>query len=600
MRLSFSWYKTALIIAGICVIASAALFISHLSTSQKAQKDSPIANVGDIYGEVFRLRKESESWQKLRQGHHIFQGDSLRSEKDSHAEIAFSNTADRVDLGPQSQIVLFVRNKEKRILIKAGEVFVRAAGERGSQAFNIEMLNSTLKGNSGDFFFRSQTQSSFTVDVFRGRLMHIKPEPSLLIEKDSTGRFDEKGLRQVIKNRFKSYAPHPHQYVFHSTQNSPTTRFAWTPIAKNYSVQLYLGPTPTKMRRAGSPVLSQKEELSFRVPVGTQYWRLVASSNGQGILKTAVKKIYSRIEKSTVGIQPLNGERVYTSKDNRNLLFHWQNPSRLEKLLLEISRTVDFTDIIISEPVVESGYFVMPLENDGQYFWRVNGFRRESSEVVLGSVNSFFLYQHDDPDVPPRIYPPHDGLVSSVEVASGKAYLAWETRGDTRYTVTLEGPFNNKDFSKRTWTVKGNMTPLTNLAAGRYRWSYVADSPEIKTPDLSYQFSVFPAKKLKLRLPKTIGSQIPELKGKRRVLSWSKGPRKTKKYKTYLIPYSFKDSSQRKLQKTTKNTVILVTKNNDVNLAQLSSGYYDVFVEALDTVNGILARSRTLSIKITD
>jgi hypothetical protein len=362
---------------------------------------------------------------------------------------------------------------------------------------------------------------------------------------------------------FTVLTPFPNDRLFVTDRKDSRVRFAWSGLPKKSDVALEVSEDgknfksvwneSSELADAGEEKVVRKEgEGFFEFTPGVWYWRLTTKNKNGKRIRTPNYKLFVYKEDPPQLISPRSGHTfVYQSEDDR-VRFHWKNPSRLESLILEVSRSSGFENNIVAVPVSNNDHYYLPAKTlEGDVFWRMSGFPHDSSEVLASPAESFKVVSAAG-QIPPVSSAPSSGTEFwEPETQEGEHEFTWEPLGGiANYRVVL---FKTGGEQQILESKESGRVLIPELKEGEYNWIL-----EAKVADNWTQVS----EKKSFLVKKSVGFK---LKWSDEGLSWKGGKIKNA---TYLLKVSSVSAVSESIQ--------IKTKKNSLGLEELPDEPYGI------------------------
>jgi hypothetical protein len=448
-----------------------------------------------------------------------------------------SESSERLELGPDTQVFIDKWEMDKQLYFDRGELFLSASGERGT--YRVDTADFELVTSNADYSLRTEKNGT-RVEVSGGELSVVRRRDGaqIKLEKDDWMYLVKRASLVKRQNPFQMITPMPNDHMHLVTGESKVpTRFAWTGVPANYAVELFVGMNDQDLKRTDFEERTKAAEGIYSFDEGVRFWKLVfkepqkRGKRGREIATPVYRILVLR--ESPVQIK---SPRTKVSPNHimafGGVKFSWSNPSRLEKLMLEVAFDKNFDRTVLRQQVEDVGEQVLQLSGEGIYFWRVNGFRRGSSEFISSEAASFEITTKEQP---PEIISPSPSDVFTVRsLKEQRAALIWKTDsvGPVRVQIFAKG---NKQTTEDKPVIEATLNSgepwaLPELQAGRYLLSLGSTLGSAGAKGSTVDFEVVQAESLRWNLPQDqVPVSVDEVK-------WDKGPKNTVSYKLKLWP----------------------------------------------------------------
>ncbi len=546
----------------------------------------------DKFGSIYYLKgrggstlRGSRNFLKIYESNPIYYGDQVLTGPDSHMMILAHHSNDRFELGERTSIRISKTKEDIRFFYYMGEFYISSHGEKKDIRYEVNLGESYLEIWNADVLIRGKVGGKLQVEVYRGQVQLKLFEKELSVETDEVIKYS-KGQWNLEQKDIHIITPKAYDRVYYKYNRSRPTRFSWSGIKDAEEVQLYIGRKSESLKLFPiSHIDINNSEFAAYIPNGNYYWQLK--------LVTQYREFYSWIYKIFVSeelpvqlIEPRNNKIVNFYKGTDKIRFRWENPSRLDRLVLEISQTKDFKNIILNELVEREGIVFYEFPWRGTFYWRVNGYRFDTSEIVLGQPEKFRVQDISFSIL--SVLPNHEDVLSFDEIRKGKISLRWNDKlAFKRYAVLLKGP---DGYNKRFYTHFSALF-LPALKTGEYSWQVV--SYDINdNANISKKFK-FRVKDLEKIIWKGFDENLKENKilispqKVKKIIQWYRGPKETD---FYIFEFLESDKIEEVKKIKTKNPYVVFSE--DIN------GFYKIRVKAYSLSGDLIAFSEETKVQL--
>ena len=484
----------------------------------------------------------------------------------------------RLDVSENSHVTIHIaKNTKKQFICEIelieGDMYISFFGQekhlchlmwKGQKVAYLKNADITL----------SKNQSQLNIHTHRGLVTFSNLEREL-----SHGMWARVGPEgaQLFEDDFFVLTPLANDKVYQSEKSR--VRFKWAHTPKNSQLQLFVGSKKNNLKPVWkAPPSADKDQGYFRFPLGTYYWQLVASQS-QKQYKSQIYKIFIRPQIHPVLVFPsLGSTRFINSNQKEAYRFAWLNQSRLEHLFIEIAQDMNFSTVILKKPVGEFGFIeLLNAFPGGQYFWRVNGFRHNSSEVLKSHVRHFFVTDKNTQFKKIKSWPRDRERVHWWDLYWKESKFIWDAFygfQNVRMSITdLNSQFVQHfpvDTSKNRMDI-----PLLNV--GFYEWKLQGESQAGK----NLWVDITEPKKITV----IASPSIDWHESINRQLFWSNGPDNTDHYMIRIRQYQVVAGSQ------SSRIVIRKVRHNRWIIPSVFTDFISIKVMAIDRNNQIIALS---------
>lgn len=567
--LSYAWYK----------------FDLSRSKVLDTENKKTVAHLSESKNEVQKKQANRVIWQSVDIDEALHAGEAVRTSADSEAKIIFNSGA-QVQMDPDSVVVIEEVGDKINLDFVKGNLFFKGGGKKDQLGLRSGSTNIDLK-NGEVALNKSQDGKALDVQVLRGTAELSQGDKKVLLDTEKGGTVDEKGL-SIAQQFLKAKAPLAFSKMYIQTAKKEPVVFEWEKLPENFDVYLEIGDRREKLSRMYPKVSGKLGMMAMQLKLGNYFWRLVAVDNKDAtkIYYTPVNKISVLAEVAPKLIQPADDSVATLSAQTQTLSLRWSNPSKLEKLHVEISKDAQFSKNVYSEQLADTGVHEAAVTEDGVYYWRVAGFRAGTSREVVSNSGKFILKTKLEL-LPPQLKEPKDGSRVQIEnIQNGLVFLKWDpVLGYNQYQIKV-ALGDKLVFEQKVNDVQ--QVRFTMAKPGSYKWAISTLNAEGNASQLSQQ-----------RL--LIVEELPQLiwadsKQQDQYFYLTEKPqmrvalKPLDKARSYKITYKLDEAKP--IEKT------LMSSTPDKIFDIPSDGLYKVFVEALNEKSQVIARSFTKDIVI--
>lgn len=503
------------------------------STSQESKDPTRLLRVAFLRGEVSLHRPSTGSFELINEGDVVGFEARVRTFDNTFVVLKRPESSERLELGANTEVFVDRWDQARQVYFARGELFLSASGERGQ--YRIETPDFEITTENADFLM-TQEGPNASLEVSGGvlQLVRRRDGAKLTLEKGEWANLPKRSALVKREFPFQVVTPLQNEHLFLSDgAREVPVRFAWRGVPDEFKTELQVGSAPDQLKTVDFAVTGRPGEATLSLPEGIHFWRMVHSEpslkRGRKVqrgrlLETPIHRILV-LREAPVQLKAPRGKispaqvRVFSGVN-----FSWSNPSRLERLILEVASDELFANIISRQPVVDVGEHVLKLPRPGVYFWRVSGFRRGSSEFIVSAPQSFEWMEQD---LPPQILNPRENeLITIRALEDRRAPLIWKSDLMTLKTVKIFDRSNLDKPRLETVLAQEQPWPIPGLPKGKYRLVLQSEGGLSSSVD----FEVVSAPVLPW---KSDADQGPL---QARQLEWQEGPRGTEMYRLRLWP----------------------------------------------------------------
>lgn len=371
------------------VLSCASFGLTHLMyvmtapKSEEVKDREPIAFVRSVRDEVQRRPVTRVIWQLIEPGDPVYPGEAVKTSSLGEVSLEFADSKRRLDLEPDTLIVLTKSKDEISMELLDGNAMV-AQGKGGD--------SETGEDESGPKL--TMQSKNGKVDLSRATASLSKDKVNVLAGEATV---DQDGQKLELQNdgdlsKLRVTSPSIEETVYVSASHPKPVKFAWTGAPVGAKTILHIGGFRKTMKPIGQA--TTLSELNHELKPGRYYWKLVVDgASGTHIGESAVYKLEVRGTAAPSVISPANKEVLTHRKETTPVTFTFSNPADTVDVALEISKdptfkTVQSTDKV--EPTQSQFQKVLP---PGKYYWRVTAHyegMKPSSSSPLQSFDVLF------------------------------------------------------------------------------------------------------------------------------------------------------------------------------------------------------------------
>lgn len=525
----------------------------------------PIAQLTSVVRDVKRKPTQRLIWESISEGSQLFAGETIRTTGDSEARVEFLKSKTRIDLDPDSEIVIQEVDGKIELSFLKGNMFVASAGNAADGGITLKSGDKNIALGGSELSLSQDGKGQLGVTVLKG----------------------DSSLGSAAQ--IKILSPQPNDSVYIGAKEK--TPISFEPIPEGYRVSLEVGRRREELRSLEASISPGKVDAAFKV--GRLYWRLVAKSVevGRPDLVSPIFRINVLSKTPVVQLSPERDQVIALDELAGGALpLAWSNPARLDRLQVEVFRGRDYANPLFSEAVEEgSDQFLAKISEPGDYSWRISGHVPGRDELVAGTVRTFRAVAHKDLAAPILASPRADEMVPYAAFTEKGLDLKWQSvAGATQYKVSVRNKKSGAPFERQAASPVFN---LRDLKPGEYEWNVRAlnaKNAESKA-STSLAFSLLELAELrwadgKLDVEEQYATDEPSI-----ILAWDHGPESSAKWRVRVTAERGPATSEWKtIDKTT------------ASLAAVGEGAQFAEVEALDAKGRVIARSSRRRITLSE
>lgn len=363
------------------VLSCASFGLTHLIYLMTAPADvnggnrEPIAFVRSVHDEVQRRPVTRVIWQLIEPGDPVYPGEAVKTSSLGEVSLEFADSKRRLDLEPDTLIVLTKSRDEISMELLDGNALV-AQGNGADE--NSAEPKLTLQSKNGK------------VDLSRATASLSKDQINVL---SGEATVDKDGQKQEFQNdgdlsKMRVTSPSIEETVYVSASHPKPVKFSWTGTPVGSKTTLHIGGFRKTMKAIGpSTTLT---ELSQELKPGRYYWKLVVQgASGNTLGESSVFKLEVRGTAAPSVISPLNKETLTFRKENSPVHFNFSNPADCIDVALEISKDANFKTVQTIEKVLPTQSHFERVLPPGKYYWRVTAHYEDTKPSSSSPIQSF-------------------------------------------------------------------------------------------------------------------------------------------------------------------------------------------------------------------
>lgn len=460
---------------------------------------TPIATLIKSTNEVQKKTKEGVIWNTIDTNDTLYVGESVRTGKNSSAEIEFLNTKASISIDPDSVISLEMAEGKPTLDFISGNLLVKADDKGGEQALKIKSGEKTLSVSDSSLALTKSEQGKLNVDVLAGQI-------------DKLEGAQESDL--VTQSSIKVTAPQPAENIYFSPDDNAVVTIEWNKIP-DHKIFIEAGSSKNKLAQLrGHEAGSDQGFLKVPVGNGKIFFRLkaVSTKDSSKVLNSSVYNFNVFKAENISLFEPKTQEQI-PIRDNAEIAFRWNGQSIFDKSNLEMSSDSTFTDIVKTIDV--SGKSSIRVSSMGlpfskNIFWRVKSTMNNGQKTVISSIQSFQLKQIFNLLAPNLLSPLSSETIAVQRFKDEGLTLAWQKDPYAKsYVVEIE---ENGLVTKKI-DADNSLITVNDLKPGNYQWHVfsvdsdgkfspssekrsfaIADLPSVEWIGLNNEFQYFSQK----------------------------------------------------------------------------------------------------------
>ncbi len=553
----------------------------------QSKNAKPVARLVSFENEVQRKPVTKLMWQPVSGNEILYAGEAIRTGLDAQAVIEFLNSDTKIDLEPESAVVIEESSGDLALNFLQGNMYVKSDGKVGDTQLTVKSGGKNIALGKSEISLGKTAGQDLNLQVLNGSAQVDMNGKTVTLDE---GKSLEGGIVKITH-------PLQDEPLYVDPKMRELVEFTWQPLSPKYKVFLEAGPTRNSLRpAAGASAAGDQGKVKAGVKPGRVYYRLVARSDDPSL-----KELSSPILRTTVYaktpptlLEPENMDRVSVSLSQPTLKFAWTDNSNFEKVLFEISRDAGMKKISFHKEIKDASDYFLDIKTAGVYYWRLSGYLKGVAQPVASDIHSFTLDVNRQLPTPRVIRPAKADKMPFERVQENGVLFAWEAvPGATHYVLKLEDVAGKTE--PKSYETKLSEIRVKDLSAGSYKWTLTAkNSKESSKPTEIASLALTELPALPWADGKTLDEQYYISLRPSADLKWAAGPKGTKTYRLRFTgegtPFS-SESPAREIAATQAGSV-------QSELAVPKEGRYLVEVEALDGDGQALARTPTREVRI--
>ncbi|EPG64252.1 FecR family protein [Leptospira wolffii] len=473
-------YKRELQVGAFCfAVLGVSLYLLYFeSRSGNGSGKEMMGTVSFRYKTAQRKFPDRMLWEDLDQGMPVYDRDSIRTDESSEA-IVFLKSGTRIELDPQSMVVLQLKESRENLDLNEGNILV----ESGKKVLSVIAGTVGLEAKLGSRFQVTREGDQTRVEVQHGELdWNEGGSTKLTLGEKETALDGEK----VSKN-WNLVSPED-SYRYFPNEPKQNVEFRWEGGEE--------GTLEISTKRDFSSKFFKRSfrEGNHKQPFeeGIYFWRVV-SKDGHRI--SEVRK-FRVLPNSPVQLHYPKKDLV---QEDRTVSFSWAKQKIASGYKLQISTDPNFSSF--AETQLFRTNFSLTLE-PGPYYWRVQSYTNLPGTEALSETRKFSIVSAQKSAVSDKATPTQEGNLDNSELSleypknasvvdmTGKESLSFRWKMSAKQKQTewkfrlflKKGSGEELIFEKKTKGDRFSFRDLEKLDVGTFRWSVESESdPNLKT-----------------------------------------------------------------------------------------------------------------------
>ncbi len=384
------WLKNTLVLLPVFMLMAAASYYlwrdtqPEESTLVAEEKAEVIGVLQEQVSNVKRKLGNSLYWNPLRSNENLYSNDSIRTGTDSSATIQLQDKSSIV-LAENSLIVLEKRANQLNVDFKTGDIETKS----GSENLSIKVKDTILDSKSAELKLRTDTQNNTQIIVTKGTAtLTDKQNKKVDITTKKVVNVDEKGQAKQAAVALVLNTPKDKTSIL-DPDKTTTYPFTWTMLddeLKEETLEISTKPdfTTITFRKNGH------QAVRGAVNRGTQYWRVSTKMKDGKIFYSEVRELRLDEDKRVVNVSPANNSNLDFEPEQDKITFTWNALGAPKVFILEISKDIGFTQMIITQTTPNKTFEASGLKA-GKYYWRVRALGENNAETGRTAPFTFQL-----------------------------------------------------------------------------------------------------------------------------------------------------------------------------------------------------------------
>lgn len=412
--------------------------------SRKNETLEPLAKLLAVEKNVKRQQEGRVMWESVKNGETLYQGDRIKTDNQSSAQIEFLKNQTQLSVEPNSVVIITLNEKNTQLRVLEGSLFVNNK--------NVDPNISIVSGADG----KKEMKLSAT-------------EASISVSKSGEAKIDVISAQAgaLEKPTFQKLEPHYGEKIYFSPDEQALTVFSWQGLAPDYEVTLEVGTDRQNLKMVEASIDKAKGEARVLNLTGQLFWRLLAKKGAEELASPVMRASFIKGQ-APLPLFPVNKEIVQVIENQFSNDFRWQLAHPLEKIQFVLASDKEFKNIVVSDDVTKQTFYnTTLLKNPGHYYWKVSGKLPGREKIISTSVQDFELMVGAEL-LSPNLLSPGDkaSFFYSDQTTKKETYFSWKSvEKASKYKLTLKGPEGKKEIL----TPSPDYTAL-ELPPGEYTW----------------------------------------------------------------------------------------------------------------------------------
>jgi hypothetical protein len=460
MENTFGRLLTAMMMSFTMAVATVWLYYHRGKELKFVSKAKPIARITRTENEILLRPSGHLIWQEVGRNDYIYPGEAIRTLKNSSAQVEFLNDGTKIDIEPESVVVIDQTIDKMQLDFLSGSMLVNNAKSK---------TGALVVSSGGKVLPINQSQTIFSGDAKNG------------VSVDEIGKEDQ-SLISIVKPEYLSH-------FLQDAKNSKDIEFSWRSQNSFEKIELWLGPERarlTKFMDISNKQLADGIE-NLQIEPGRHYWQLRGNSQGK-ISVSTVRSIVINKFNPPVLLEPREGQKLEKLIGHSKIFFKWVNKNLGYGQKIQLSQDMHFQKVLSEKEVELSNEALVELKNPGKYFWRVQTYSKNNdSSIFTSEIHNFNLVINNKLSTPNLVFPAENEIILAEKAKTLTLRFNWDSVEDAKeYQFNLSSANGYAIES----VVSENQLLLTDLKEGEYNWFLEARSAENIKSAISEKFYI--------------------------------------------------------------------------------------------------------------
>lgn len=520
-------------------------------------KARPIARITRIENEILLRPSGHLIWQEISKNDYIYPGEAIRTLKDSSAQVEFLKDGTKIDIEPESVVVIDQSIDKMQLDFLSGSMLVNNASPQKGDL---------VVSSGGKILPINEMQTIFSGDAKTG------------VNIDQVGKEDQ-SLISIVKPEYLSH-------FLQDSKNSKDIEFSWKSQNRFEKIELWLGPERARLSKFMDISTKQLDAGidNLQISPGRHYWQLRGNTQGK-ITVSSIRSIVINKFNPPMLLEPKGGQKIEKLIGHSQVFFKWVNKNAGYGQKIQLSLDEHFQKIFFEKEVEFANETMVNLKQAGIFFWRIQTFSKNNDKSIFTSeVHQFDLVINNELMPAKLIFPQNDEIISIENEKSLALRFNWSPVEDaTEYQFKISNP---NGFAAEQ-IVSEHQLLISELKEGEYSWQVQARSAENIKSLATSQFFIHGVSEIQWIEPQQnqikLGFKHPDVS-----ISWNP-------LKLPGAEYVFK---AKPLVATHEKPITKHTLENSINWVNPKLGSYELTVEAYNPNQRRLGLSKPLVVEV--